>query len=214
VSGSEEEEPISVLAVLRDHFVSSVDADGSGRLSRQELFDHIRDLLEKNRPTPLSHDYLELLSEVERCRYSEMDLGLEEEDAGLGVDEWIHFMLLRGSAPSHVAAKHLNRHLRKALSEDPELLSRLHAAFEAADKEGDGLLRQETWPEAFKAVGMSHPPEEVCLDREQDGSPWALSYYEFIGHALGLKASIGGWSYARFVGNGFLQRPAIVVGSL
>jgi len=190
VSGSEEEEPISVLAVLRDHFVSSVDADGSGRLSRQELFDHIRDLLEKNRPTPLSHDYLELLSEVERCRYSEMDLGLEEEDAGLGVDEWIHFMLLRGSAPSHVAAKHLNRHLRKALSEDPELLSRLHAAFEAADKEGNGLLRQETWPEAFKAVGMSHPPEEVCLDREEDGSPWALSYYEFIGHALGLKASI------------------------
>lgn len=185
-----DEEPISVLAVLRDHFVSSVDADGSGRLSRKELFDHIRDLLEKSLQTLLSEDYLELLGEVERCRYSEMDLGLASEEEGLGLDEWIHFMLLRSSAPSHVASKHLNRHLRKALAIDPELLSRLHSAFEAADREGDGLLRQDTWPDAFRAVGMSHPPEEVCLDREEDGSPWALGYYEFLGHALGLKASV------------------------
>ena len=94
------------------------------------------------------------------------------------------------SAPSHVAAKHLNRHLRKSLEEDPELLSRLHAAFEAADVTGDGLLRQEKWLAAFEAVGMSQPPDEILEDREEDGSPWSLSYYEFLAHALGLKASV------------------------
>ena len=94
------------------------------------------------------------------------------------------------SAPSHVAAKHLNRHLRKGLEEDPELLSRLHAAFEAADTIGDGLLRQTKWPAAFEAVGMNEPPEEILEDREEDGSPWALGYYEFLAYALGLKASV------------------------
>eukprot|EP00440_Ansanella_granifera_P056404 gb/GFBE01061128.1/.p1 GENE.gb/GFBE01061128.1/~~gb/GFBE01061128.1/.p1 ORF type:complete len:925 (+),score=157.38 gb/GFBE01061128.1/:1-2775(+) len=187
----QEEEAASILAVLREHFLSSVDADGSGRLSRQELFDHIKELLESSTGTALGEDQLELLSEVERCRFAEIDLGLGAgERGGLGIDEWLHFMLLRGSAPSHVAAKHLNRRLRKALESDPELLSRLHSAFEAADTEGDGLLRQEKWSEAFRAVGMSHPPQEVGLDQEEDGSPWALSYYEFVGHALGLKASV------------------------
>ena len=32
-------------------------------------------------------------AEVERCRFSEMDLGLGGED--LGMAEWLHFMLLR-----------------------------------------------------------------------------------------------------------------------
>ena len=31
--------------------------------------------------------------QVERCRFSEMDLGLGGED--LGMAEWLHFMLLR-----------------------------------------------------------------------------------------------------------------------
>lgn len=59
--------------------------------------------------------FRQLPLEVERCRFSEMDLGLGGPD--LGMAEWLHFMLLRASAPSHVAAKHLNRHLRKALED-------------------------------------------------------------------------------------------------
>ena len=69
-------------------------------------------------------------------------------------------------------------------------MSRLHAAFESADIAGDGLLRQEKWPAAFEAVGMSQPPDEILEDREEDGSPWALSYYEFLAYALGLKGSV------------------------
>lgn len=181
----------SVLAMLRDYFLSNVDADGSGHLSKQELFEHIKELLEKCTAAPLGQDDLELLHEVEHCRYAEMDLGLgTSKQGGLGVDEWIHFMLLRASSPSHIASKHLNRRLRNALTEDAQLLHRLHLAFEAADVEGDGLLRQEVWSTAFQAVGMSHPPEEVGFDREEDGSPWALSYYEFVGHALGMTASV------------------------
>lgn len=187
----ENDAPASILAVFRDYFLSNVDADGSGHLSRQELFDHIRELLEKCIAAPLSEDDLELLHEVEHCRYAEMDLGLGTFTHGsLGMDEWIHFMLLRGSSPSHIASKHLNRRLRKALAEDAQLLHRLHLAFEAADVEGDGLLRQAMWSDAFQAVGLSHPPEEVGFDREEDGSPWALSYYEFLGHALGMNASV------------------------
>ncbi|CAE8714967.1 unnamed protein product, partial [Polarella glacialis] len=188
--GSAEGDRTSVLAMLRAYFLNSIDADGSARLSRDELFDHIRALTEES-AGPLSDDLLELLGEDVRCRLAEIDLGLRSgSQAGLGMDEWIHFMLLRGSAPSHVAAKHLNRRLQKALADEPELLGRLHKAFEAADTEGDGLLRQDTWGDAFRDVGLSHPPTEVCLDREEDGSPWALGYYEFVGHALGMKASV------------------------
>eukprot|EP00435_Cladocopium_sp_Y103_P020897 s662_g5.t1 len=246
----------SILWLLRDHFVNNVDADGSGHLSRDDLFEHIKDAagrdawdpwdgrcgglpldtmdydgmahaviqpvgpvegtwlqenLEEDEGT-LNAEDLELLREVERCRFSEMDLGLGGED--LGMAEWLHFMLLRASAPSHVAAKHLNRHLRKALEdkmslwllgnksshhgiswgynggEDLELLGRIHAAFEYADCQGDGLIRQEKWPEAFEVVGLGQPPDEILEDREEDGSPWALSYYEFVAHALGLKAAV------------------------
>ncbi|CAJ1412452.1 unnamed protein product [Effrenium voratum] len=177
----------SILSHLREHFANNIDADGSGHLSREDLFEHIKELLEKE-SGPLSRADIELLSEVENCRFSEMELHLGGE--GLGMAEWLHFMLLRASAPSHVASKHLNRHLRKALEDDLELLGRIHAAFEYADTEGDGLLRQEKWPEAFEVVGLSQPPEEVLEDREEDGSPWALSYYEFVAHALGLKASV------------------------
>lgn len=177
----------SILWLLRDHFVNNVDADGSGHLSRDDLFEHIKENLEEDEGT-LNAEDIELLREVERCRFSEMDLGLGGED--LGMAEWLHFMLLRASAPSHVAAKHLNRHLRKALEEDLELLGRIHAAFEYADCQGDGLIRQEKWPEAFEVVGLSQPPGEILEDREEDGSPWALSYYEFVAHALGLKAAV------------------------
>ena len=37
---------------------------------------------------------------------------------------------------------------------------------------GDGLIRQEKWPEAFEVVGLSQPPGEILEDREEDGSPW------------------------------------------
>ena len=37
---------------------------------------------------------------------------------------------------------------------------------------GDGLIRQENWPEAFEVVGLSQPPGEILEDREEDGSPW------------------------------------------
>ena len=38
---------------------------------------------------------------------------------------------------------------------------------------GDGLIRQEKWPEAFEVVGLGQPPDEILEDREEDGSPWA-----------------------------------------
>jgi len=176
----------SILWLLRDHFVNNVDADGSGHLSRDDLFEHIKENLEEEET--LSAADIDLLREVEQCRFSEMDLGLGGE--ALGMAEWLHFMLLRASTPSHVAAKHLNRHLRKALEEDSEVLGRIHAAFEYADSQGDGLIRQDKWPEAFEVVGLGQPPDEILEDREEDGSPWALSYYEFVAHALGLKATV------------------------
>ena len=150
-----------------------MDFDGSGHLSRQDLFDHIRELLEKDAGKVLTDDDLELLGEVERCRFSEMDLGLEGQQ-GLGVYEWVHFIMLRASAPSHVAAKHLNRDLRTALEDEPELLKRLHATFEAADSEGDGLLRSDVWQQAFEPLGVQ-APEQAEFDREEDSLAGALS---------------------------------------
>ena len=77
----------------------------------------LRYFLQQTVASPPCHSW-----QVERCRFSEMDLGLGGED--LGMAEWLHFMLLRASAPSHVAAKHLNRHLRKALEAEIMKLER------------------------------------------------------------------------------------------
>ena len=167
----------SIITLLREYFFTNVDFDGSGHLSRQDLFDHIRELIEKDSGKLLSNDDLELLGEVERCRFSEMDLGLQAQE-GLGVSEWVHFIMLRASAPSHVAAKHLNRDLRTALEGEPELLKRLHTTFEAADFEGDGLLRSDAWQCAFEPLGVE-APQQADFDREEDGLAGALSSLGF-----------------------------------
>ncbi|CAE7195712.1 desi1 [Symbiodinium pilosum] len=155
----------SILCLLRSHFLDNVDADGSGHFTKEELFDHIKELLE--RTSTLGSEDLELLGEQRKCRFSEMDLGTGAGQQGLGMDEWVHFMLLRDRlAPSKL-----------------QKLQQLQV-------HRDGLLRLEKWPAAFEAVGMSQPPDEILEDREEDGSPWALGYYEFLAHALGLKASV------------------------
>ena len=52
----------SILCLLRIHFLDNVDADGSGHFTREELFDHIKELLE--RTSTLGSQDLELLGEV------------------------------------------------------------------------------------------------------------------------------------------------------
>lgn len=47
------------------------------------------------------------------------------------------------------------------------------AACSSAAASGDGLIRQEKWPEAFEVIGLGQPPDHILEDREEDGSPWA-----------------------------------------
>ena len=54
---------VSILCLLRGHFLGNVDADGSGHFTREELFDHIKELLERTSGSLGSED-LELLGEV------------------------------------------------------------------------------------------------------------------------------------------------------
>jgi len=208
--------PRSVLSGLRDHFQESVGAECSGRISRQELFSHIRGLAEAQRG-PLSEELLELLDEVVRRRFAEIDLGLEDTSASaspsVGVDEWVHFMMLRGSAPSHVAMKLLNRRLRRALAKDKSLLVRMHQGFEAADALGVALAPSQA-ATAFSAAELAraanvdertlaapgakaptgaHPSADAALVAEpeaepEDGEEGLLDYCEFVSHALGAQA--------------------------
>jgi len=177
-SGSDE---VSILGRLRAYFLETVDAGGTGRVSKTDLFNHIKTLAESE-SEKLSPDLLELLWEVVRRRYAEIDLGLSGADQDLGVDEWVHFMMLRASAPSHIAMKLINRKLQKTLPQNPGLLASLHSAFEEADIEGNGLLHQDRWPRAFDSVGMKQP--STVIDLDGDGF---LDYYEFTCHILGAQ---------------------------
>lgn len=150
----------------------------AGRASRAQLFEQSLRLLEG--ALPLDGEDLELLCEVVKRCYAEVDLGL----GGLGVDEWVHFVLLRSSAPSHPAAVGLNRRLCRALGKDAELLPRLHEAFRGAD--AWGLLHRPCWEEAFRLAGLPGQPENAT-DLEEDG---ALDYYEFVSYVLGAVPTV------------------------
>lgn len=162
------------ITKLRGQF-AEVD-DGSGVITECELLFHMQESLEK-RHGPLSIDQSELLRETVRRRYAEIDLGIHEER--VGQDEWVHFTMLRLTSPSHVASKHLNKHVRAALVKDDALLTRLQGAYEGLVQSSDEESRLDSCERAFREAGVCEPLEE---DLQHYG---ALSYFEFVSLSLG-----------------------------
>lgn len=182
VQSNTRSEHIGSLGKLRQHFLASVDAkDGKGSLTETELFRHIHHNAQELNG-PLSQELLELLGEVVRRCFCEINLGMN--GATITVNEWIHFIMLRSSAPSHIAAKHVNRRLHYVLGADRGVLNRLHSAFEVADKDDIGMLRQENWKSGLEAVGVRNP---IKVDVDEDGY---LDYYEYVSHAIGFEPHV------------------------
>jgi len=155
---------------------------GSGLVSESELLLHMRESLER-RTGPLMLDMSELLRETVRRRYAEIHLGMHTGPKCIGQAEWIHFMMMCSTSPSHVAAKLLNKQLQMALSSDLCLLLRLQHAFEGLkqDQELDEDARREHWVQAFRDVGLFQPNKQALAAYD------FLTYFEFVSHALGAK---------------------------
>jgi len=170
----------STITWLRRQF-RDVDVGGCGKVTRTDLFQHVKLLVESTHGK-LDDKLLELLGVMVRHRFGEIRLGLFH--SAVGVTEWIHYMMLRGSAPSHVSAKHLNQRLRKALVADRSQLARLQAAFEAGDMQGDGHLRKQCWPWVFGMIGVTEPPKQ---DVAESG---VLDYFEFVSFAIGVRPTM------------------------
>jgi len=167
--------PGGSLQSLRAYF-ASVDTDASGGVSQEELRGHVKSIIEQRQGT-FSQELSELFEEaVKRC-FHEIDV---RSAGSLDVNEWVHFVMMHGSAPCPSAAQNLNRRLRTALIKDPDLLARLLAAFEAQDIEGNAKLPPNCWQQALEAAGAKLAP---TADLDQDGF---LDYFEFVSHSLGV----------------------------
>lgn len=165
----------SSIARLREHF-QEADGESSGGLTQQALFEHISGLVEAD-CGPLSADRVALLGEEVRRRFLEMALG---QHGQIGEDEWVHFMMMRSSAPSYAAARLLSDLLRKLLRQhNPHMLQTLLSSFASYDELGDGRLRKEAWQHVFEKCGL---PTSRQADLDGDGS---MGYFEFVSCIMG-----------------------------
>jgi len=135
----------------------------------------------------------------------DMDL---RNNGQVGLEEWMHYMLLEEARiPSLKVSLHINKLLKAALQQHPRLLEDLQRMFWAADTSDEGSLslsdvtemyRRRLWhflpsnpkglmPEAL--WGTQRPEDlarEVMDAMDLDGSTH-LSYAEFIAYCLGRR---------------------------
>eukprot|EP00403_Amphidinium_massartii_P001015 CAMPEP_0178373802 /NCGR_PEP_ID=MMETSP0689_2-20121128/2050_1 /TAXON_ID=160604 /ORGANISM="Amphidinium massartii, Strain CS-259" /LENGTH=768 /DNA_ID=CAMNT_0019993755 /DNA_START=87 /DNA_END=2390 /DNA_ORIENTATION=- len=170
------------VARLRELF-RKLHVNCEGLATEGGLYMHVRELLERRAGARLKVELCELLSEVVRRRFSDVTLGLQV--GRVGCDEWVHHMMLRGAAPSHVSMECLNRSLRVAIRKDHSMLARMLEAFDQCDAAAhcDGRLRHESWGKAF---ALAKVPTPATPDLDGDN---ALDYFEFASHAVGATQS-------------------------
>lgn len=163
---------------LRDYF-ANVAEEHLGAVKKHEFLSHVRGLAEKRHGGALEMDLLEMFEAAVSRLFYEVDVGVS---GTVDVNEWSHFIMLQNAAPSAVAAHLLNTRLRQALQEQPTLLERILASFEAHDKDHDGRLTKDHWKAAFADVRHEHitPVGEIA---DQVGY---LNYFEFVSHVVGV----------------------------
>lgn len=164
-----------LVAFFRKRF-RKLDADGSNTVSISELMDHnvlqartISDKLD-----------VPLLLETTKYLYKGMHFG--QDDGGLTEDEWVHYKLLRSSAPSWIAIEGVNRVIRRALKEtdQQDLLSRLLSSFADGDSKGDGHVPKKSWPAVFTPLCESvAKSKELCEGADFNDDSF-MDYYEFV----------------------------------
>mmetsp|Transcript_27971 Transcript_27971/g.61715 ORF Transcript_27971/g.61715 Transcript_27971/m.61715 type:complete len:788 (+) Transcript_27971:106-2469(+) len=148
-----------------------------GLVTEGGMYMHVRELLEQRGGAKLHVELCELLSEVVRRTFAEAHLGYQ---AGrIGSDEWVHYILMRGTAPSYVALECLKNRMLRTLRKDPPMLSRMLQAFDECDSTRDGRIRPSYWDQTFRAAKVPTPD---TIDLDGDGF---LDYYEFVAHAVG-----------------------------
>lgn len=190
------ERPSLMEKIRASYRSASNQAEGSrhsSALSRAAFFGYTKSALEQN-SAPLAPHHLELLYEDVRRTYTEMSLGVGGQclqGVRLSEQEWVHYMLLRLSVPNHPAALSLTRRMREFLEYDPTALSRILLAFEKADADRNGRLRECTWT---KAVAEAMPRSATSVSAEYKGSvdgplleegPAFMDYHDFVSLALG-----------------------------
>jgi len=152
-----------------------------GMATEGGMYMHVRELLEQRAGARLHVELCELLSEVVRRLFAEAQLGCQV--GRIGSDEWVHYMLMRGTAPSYVSMECLKSRMLFALRRDPALLSRMLKAYDECDSTHDGRIRPSYWDQAFETAKVLKPD---TIDMDCDGF---LDYYEFAAHAVGATQS-------------------------
>mmetsp|Transcript_108952 Transcript_108952/g.210896 ORF Transcript_108952/g.210896 Transcript_108952/m.210896 type:complete len:640 (+) Transcript_108952:66-1985(+) len=165
-------------AQLQQQFIEA-DTDGSGELSLEEVAAHLVAACGTKDP-----DAVELLEQAAQLWFDEMVISIRDKDS-ISREEWIHSMMLKATAPSHIAAECLNQRLRPRVAAKPTFLANAQAAFMAADKNGDGSLSRNEWPAALK--GLKVGVDESSLDYNGDG---VIDYFEFSSLMVGTKPEV------------------------
>lgn len=168
----------AAAAQLQEQF-NEADTDGSGELSLEEVSAHLIAACGAK-----DKDAVELLEQAAQFWFDDMMINLKDEES-LTREEWIHSMMLKATAPSHIAGELLNQRLRPRVAAKPRFLANAQAAFIAADKNGDGSLSRNEWGAALK--GLNEGVADDCLDYNGDG---VIDYFEFSSLMVGTKPEV------------------------
>eukprot|EP00929_Paragymnodinium_shiwhaense_P073548 TRINITY_DN37516_c1_g1_i1.p1 TRINITY_DN37516_c1_g1~~TRINITY_DN37516_c1_g1_i1.p1 ORF type:complete len:661 (+),score=83.24 TRINITY_DN37516_c1_g1_i1:72-2054(+) len=166
------------VARLREQF-SAADTDGSGTLSLEEVQDFLLVVCELHN-IELDEAMKELLSCSSRLWFDTMMIDLQDTHS-LSEEEWVHGMMIKATAPSHVAAELLTRRWRRAAQSCQTSISQTLEFFAAADTDQDGTLSREEWPAAVNSLGVS------CADFVDYNGDGVLDYFEFASFAVGAE---------------------------
>jgi len=166
----------SVFAFLRSHFLD-VDADNDRQVNEAEFIAFV--ILRTTRQCSweqVPEECEQLLKESAIRCYRQAVV----RDAGIRVEDWVHFGLLLTSSPSHVAHHLLNQRLRRELRRNPFLLKEILHAFEQADMRGAGVLQAADVEEAF-VQGETFVKDMNLKPDDQ------VTYYDFVAYCLGYR---------------------------
>lgn len=139
-----------------------------------------------------------------RTMLQEMTLRMRPDDVSLV--EWNHYWALDRDSPSFPASVDVNQQLSHALMEDPQVLSRLQAHFEAglssASTSGGGLSTADLMKVCERLVQSSNKlPERQwateVIRKHRDGEVFGeLNYYDFLNVMLGRRRfKVSLWMY-------------------
>eukprot|EP00929_Paragymnodinium_shiwhaense_P119785 TRINITY_DN91680_c0_g1_i1.p1 TRINITY_DN91680_c0_g1~~TRINITY_DN91680_c0_g1_i1.p1 ORF type:complete len:1131 (+),score=190.38 TRINITY_DN91680_c0_g1_i1:183-3575(+) len=203
-AAEESSEAPTVYTFLRGSF-ADIDLDSNRRISEEEFTEFVMvRACKQNGWQEVPEELQDLLRASAKRSFRQVAM----REAGLLLEDWLHFGLVLTSAPSRLAQYYINQHINRQLLRSPGWLKEVLYIFETADVRGTGRLRAADMEATF-ANGRALT-KDMRLSAQHE-----VGYYDFVVHCLGLPRSevrvnwydvsngVARWILPRLLGDGY-----------